>query len=677
VSSISNPLRRGLAAYLMELRLLCLHWSYALLHILWAGLLWVAFKGSPDLGAARESLMVVYGPLGIGLSSLVALFVAAAAASRGQRSRFAPLDGYLPTGFEVPLGRYLAALTGLMGAMIEPIVLACLRGPVGEGLAAAPFFLLQALATVGFSAATAWYLVHRLGMRRWVYPILAATWLLCALGNELTKKATPGVQHPVLNLLNVMRLNTPAYRELWGLYLEGSRPLWFNLFYLGLALCLLGLVAWQVRRERMRQSPLRPAVATFLAGALALGSGAGYIRELQSWSQRGDAERSRRSAFLTGTADQSAPPERIERYEITADLTSPATPAFTAQLKVRNSGQTSLSTLRLTLRDGLAITASSLPVKRQGDFITIDLPSELKPGATTVLSLTYSGQIFVTAERYNGEPTLVYFAGAAGVRLGDAALWYPLAGHQLPALEQAPTITEPFQVDLTIKSPEGWNAITNLPLAADGHFRSAKASWLILFASPTLALETHGSILLAGARNDLPSGRTASAEVQELMGYMERYIPGAKADGLTLFLFDGETGVVNGSPPDGAHLVLMPQRSSLERAKLQRNEYWTIGQSVLNDYLQQVGAPTDSPIDFNFLFYGLTQVGGNPAKLGAPSGQGDVWMNLFGDLYRQYGDEGIRRVFAKWIKHPQEVQGMEPRSAEIIQWVKEAAKGAS
>jgi hypothetical protein len=674
---MADAWRRFRAAYLMELRLLCRHWSYLALHVIWASLLWY---GNRDAGinTARYLLETGLGHMGLGLISLTSLFVAAAAASRSHRARFTALDETLPTGLEVPLGRWLATVTALMGALAEPLALAALAGPASSWWSALPVYLGEGLITVAFTSAFAWLLVDWLGMRRWLYPVLGAWWLAFLVGQDMVNSPSAGM--PELKLFDFMRMTSGAYRDMWGRLLEGSRPLWFNLFYLGLALLFLAGIAWRVRQKRLRRMPALPALAAFLAAAVAVAGGAGYFRQMQTWSQLADTDQARVNELSAQILSRPRAPEVIDRYAVTADLTTPSAPRFTARMTIRNSGLQALPTVTLTLHHSFTVTETSLPLNRTGDFLSVQLPEPLPPGGATDLTLEYSGSLFLLAPRWNQIPVPMFFTTEQGVRLADPALWYPEAGQQLPTVYERREDVAPFAFDLQVKAPKGWGVISNLAPAGPGHFAGTGATWAMLLASPSLAVEQVGAITLAGSRDQLARAAAYVTEFQKAMDDLSRFFPGVKPDGMTIIIFDGYAGVPDGTTPDGNHAVVLTEQNAVIYARrFPANAYWYIGNPLFRDlWTMSGGVHLDDPIlmavgQFLWAHY---QLGDDAAQMTALADQRNPVMRALAEVYAQQGESGILRVLAKLREDPP------PSNPELTPdyldaWVKEAARSDS
>lgn len=698
---MASAWRRFTAAYRMELRLLCLHWSYPVLHLLWAALLIYMFMGR-DLGSARYALEHDIGHTAIPLVSLIALFVGGSSATRSQRVRFSALEETLPTGFEVVLGRWLAGVTGLMGAMITPLALAGLQGPASSFREALPVFLLEALISVAFSASIAWWLASLLGMRRWLFPLLAGGWLLFLWAPD---QYYGGAVYPALRLLDFMDRNDGRYQELWGRTLEGPLPLWFDLFYVGLVLGLLGLIAWRIGSHRLRMRSVPAGLTAGMGFLLALVSGTQYIATIHEWQAVVDADRNRLLEASRTPLSAAAAATAVDQYELTADLTEPASPRFTADLLLRNQGDQPVTSLTLALHQNLRVEQSSLPTKRQGHRLVVNLEQPLAPGATIPLRIEYSGTIQVFDISLNSSPSLVFFTRETGVRLAPAAGWFPqpelrwmqvmdadvymgsfgvdempMAASMAVAAKQAPSVA-PFSMQLTVKGPPGWNFISNLPMTGPGTFAGKQATWATLIGSPRLEVESIGNVTMAGARADLPTLRPLVKTHQEMMAQIARFLPESQPEGLLVMLDDG-AGIPRWTPPTDRMAMLQFRRLDLQH-QLVNLKYFVV-EPMLTDLLTMSRGDGSTVEDWHLregiasFMAAAYQYRGDAAKMlqaldVAQTGadERDPAVDLarsFGELYAQGGESAVVRVLARIQAEP---PGADPSPDRLQAWMAE------
>lgn len=668
---MTSPWRRFRAAYAMELRLLCLHWSYPLLHALWFGfLLSLRLKLGMGLGSARSALETDLGSLTIGLLSLVSLFVAGAAAARSRRTRFAALEEALPTGAELLLGRWLAALTGLGGALLTPVLFAAWQGPAASLLAALPGYLADAAVTLAFTSAAAWWLVDWLEGRRWVYPLLAAGWLGFLVAQPILGATTLHLNG--LALLDFARLAFSRqghyqYAAVWSGVQQGRLPLWFDLFYLGLAVGCLGLLLWRQQAVRLHRRPW--STGLLLAGglALALAGGSAFVATTAAWNARGAAIRAATDQALLTARDPADAATAVDAYDLTADLTDPARLQAEATLTVRNAGQAPTAALTLTLSPDLAVSDASagVGVEQSGSLLRLTLPQPLAPGQSTQVRLRYAGRIWSVVDGVMPRPA--YFTAADGVRLSVLAGWYPLAGRQ--GLSPWAHFAEhaPAAFHLRVSGPGGWQFGSNLPAVTPGEFRAASASWVFLAGAPQLAVERTGPVTVVGARDDLPALRTYAGEYAAAMGRIGRFFPDVQPQGLTLLALPAVDGLIDSPPPAGGQLAVAVNRSDLDRVgRFYTRDY--LLQPVIDEYWQMGQGKPDLAVQREVAaFINLVDgVGGDARRLVVPPGQQGVEAAL-AELYVHQGETAVQRALTQLRQQADKVSAMQPAAARA--WV--------
>lgn len=663
----------------MELRLLCLHWSYLALHLAWAGLLWSTNK-TPWTTTARGALEESLGKLGIGLVALIALFVGAASASRSWRTRFAAVEDAFPTGGEVVLGRWLAGLVGLLGALVEPLALAYLSGPPSSLLAGLPTFAAEATISFGFASALAWAVTLRTKGSRWVYPLLAGFWIACFAAPTIAR--TVHRDNPYFTILDFMHSHHHWYSELWGRIAWGRLPLLFDLTYVGLTLLLLGLLVAAYRRRRLLGPSPAGTLAVLLGLATAAGSGTIYLTTIANWGRLADADVAYQQAVSSHLTAQAGRAEDVQRYDVTADLSNPARPAFAAKLTLRNQGTAPLDRFALTLGRAFTVTASSLPVERDGDFLTLKLDRPLANGETREVSLRYAGQVFTVAGMYTTVPQPVIFTAAQGVRLPPAAGWYPLAGRQLFAPDADIFTADPahqavYAFHLQVRKPQGWDVLTNLSPAGQGRFDTERATWAMLFASPRLASEQAGTATLAAPRDDLPVLRPLALEYAEAVAYLVRFFPGARVTGLTLAIADMGPGLPSDTPPAGGQIMTVLDRwnaSSIHRYENYGEMF--IGHPLVNKLWAMTGGGWSAVVDSELarFLWAHYQANGDAARTRANIQQPEHhgFAVALCDVYDSQGDAGVIRVMDRLRGQSGTVDRME--QAQQAAWVKEAAR---
>lgn len=604
-------LRRFLKAYAVELRLLVLHWSYPLLHLLFIIVL-LQFVDSGELGrTALGMLETVVGRLAIGLISLVGLFVAGLSASRAERAKTAELEFAFPTGVEVALGRWLAGVTALLGFLVEPLILAARQGPTSSLMAGLPTFVGEAALTLAFTTAGAWWLARRLPLGRWSYPLLAAGWLAFLIGPTILVDR----RFPALSLLNFMRQGAMGYHsELWRRVAYGDVFLWFNLFYAGLLLLFLGLLVWRERARRFHRPSLPGAVLVAGALALTLFAASNYVSPIL--------------ALRAATPEVAPPPPTpdvggvtVEAYVLILDLSGGERADFEAVVTVRNDGDAPLERFDLQLHPTLEVTESDVAFEQEGDRLWLELPEPLAPGGSRAVHLRYGGFIW---EPYlkDGMPVAEVFVRPRGVRLSPLVKWYPqVPGNDAPSGASR----EPYAFRLRLKGYGELQFGANIPQVAPDLFESEGATWLYLVGSPYLVTKEEGDTLLITARDSYTDTRRLVTVYIEALSHLRRFMPDVPVEGLTAMVLD--PGLLpHATPPSDGRVVV------------------AVGRLVLYD-LNSTDA-YDFPMVWDALLYDLWRLGGGTLE-------GEVSWHVREAavfLWMHYGCEGDAACIAQELE---------------------------
>lgn len=682
---MASLLRRFGTAYRIELRLLCLHWTYPLLHLLWAGLLYLLTRNM-ELGTAHTALEHELRLFAFSLIPLVGMFVAGASASRSDRIRFAALEATLPTGAEILFGRWLATVTALAGALLTPLAFAAAQGPSGSLWAGAPAFLLEGLLTLGFMAAIGWLVVAILGGRRWVYPLLAGIWLVMLLLTQLLRDMK--IDPASATLLQVMRRDLGDFYELWGRLLQGELPYWFNLFYVAATLSLLALLALTGHRRGNGR-------ASLVAGALALGAASGaamaaisYASVLDDWGALADADSAYYASLLQHAQHPATTPEAVERYHVTADLSDPAHPVFDVTMTVRNRGETPLESFYLTLNRQLDVMDSSLPLERDQAWLKLTPLTPVAPGESVEVDLRYGGPILTLRRNPDGFSQWRFFTHAQGVRLSYGAVWYPMAGRQWYHFEMpvSPGWAPPFSLwthrparfQLQVKAPASFGAISNLRQTGPGQYEGEDASWVMLMASPTLRVETQGSLTLAAAEHNLPVLRQVVPTVEAHLATLRRFFPHTPADSALLTLLDSGHGIPNGSPPTDGHLMVYGTREMYAQATLPGDPQhgyspaeYSLFRALAVDLFWNMDLPFEWESSINmFLWHQYLHTQGRTAS---ESQQLDWLGRLLWALVEERGEAAAIRILERISADGSEVALLAREQQEA--WLRGAANG--
>jgi len=535
-------LTRFAAAFFMELRLICWHWSYLLLHILWAALIFGNLAGR-DMGTAQNTLEQGMIPIVRTMVSGIALFVTGASYARAIRTRFIGIDDTLPTRFEVHLGRWAASTTAILGFIIEPLVLAGLSGPIQSLMIGLIPYLLGTIIPLTAATALAWLIVSRLSIRRWIFPLLAAIWLaLITLPSVLPRITIM----PFRGLFNFSGNGNPiTYTELFGTMPQGALPFWFNLFYLALAVLLVGLVMTRYQRRRFYRVARASLTVTLIAALVALFAVVGYSRTVSAAQGVESADAKLHEEFSASLVRPGEAQEMIQSYDLSVDLSEVTRPRFVARIQILNRGTAPLETLHLTLSRDLIIDQASVPITRDRDFLTLTPSTPLDAGATLSVEMTYSGAVWRSTTVFGGVPMAVDFANADGVSLTSDLGWYPRAGWFVPR-GYSPEKLEPPPASFTVRisGAAEMQFASNLSVVTgsdDRTFASTSADELMIIGSPRLArsdvgTSESGTITVIAAQYDMASFKRSATNIYvPTMQQIRRFFPYVNIAGLQLF----------------------------------------------------------------------------------------------------------------------------------------------
>lgn len=526
-------LTRLLAAFRLELRLIVRHWSFWLLTVLFGA--YMGSFGSMPFVTSREMLLGGYARNATGIISLIALFLTAYGAGRARRNRFDSLEAAFPTGSEVVLGRWLAVSTASVVFLIVALLPPLAFGTFGSWLKAAPIFALETLLTILFTTALIWLVEATWGIRRWMFPILAALWMGSAmLPVFLTTRE--GLVIPGVNLTNFPRFGYGAYAELWGRLIQGDFPLLFNLFYVGLIVLVVGFIALRVARRRFphRVTPAALFTPVIVGAVIAVGAAGLYTLRVA----RANAEVMARfegfeitntgavlpsSAMMQGLTDWSTPdrlPYTVTAYDLDVDVLDAQ---LTAAMHITHRGTVMilnpdgiiteqtfpapLDSLDFTLNPQFEVTAvtlangESLTFARDERTLRVTPPVPLQPGESLAFTVSYSGALWDYSRRLGAPPEPDAFLVAEGVYLPFGSVWYPIPGRFLLAFSIHNYLPDqPASFDITLKNAGDLNFGSNLLSVetddddASARFVSEGATWAQIIGAAELVAHTDSAL---------------------------------------------------------------------------------------------------------------------------------------------------------------------------------------
>ncbi len=669
MSDLRRAVRRLTKAYGVELRLLVVQWSYPLLHLLTAALLWYVADAWEGARTALGTLETTIGRLSIGILSLVGLFTAGLSATRPERARASELEWTFPTGVEVTIGRWLADVTALLPFLAHPLIVAGRQGPRASLLTGIPPFVGEGALTLAFTAMGAWWLARRFSLGRWSYPLLAAGWLAFLLGPTMLVDRLP-----YLSLLNFMRQGTISYHsELWRRLAYGDTFRWFNLFYIGLSILVLGVLSWRETGRRFHR-PSVPGGVVIAAGlTLATFAGARYVSPIVAMD-----------AGTQSSADAQPTPAAvgatIEAYDITLDMSAGEHADFDAVMRLQNESSAAIQHLNLALHPSLQVTEASVSYAQEDGTVRLALPETLAPGERLSVQLRYVGRIWETTLE-DGVPVARHFIHPRGVRLSPGLSWYP----QVPG-EGTSTAggVKPHAFRLTLEGYGDLRFGANIPAAGPNVFESQDATWIYLVGSPFLVTEEIEDTTLITARDTLPQVRSMTSAYREALAHLRRFMPDVPVQGLTVMVL--EPGLLpEGTPPsDGRAVIVIGRLVLYHVSDPGAYDFPLVWEALLHDLWELGGGGSGGALPWHvrqtatFIWMHhhcdgdvecLSDRIATSTEHMAPGQEQDYVPAILLDLYKEGGEASIIEILRAFRLRADEFDGM--ARDEVLSWLRE------
>lgn len=486
---------------------------------------------------------------------------------------------------------------------------------------------------------------------------------------------------PPVYLFNFMRQGSMYYSELFRRLVYGDLPFYFNVFYLGLLVMLLGMMAWRSRRIRFHSLPVKEGFLA-LAGLFVAGFGmGGYFRE----SLDGTAAAQVYYPLTQELLEEIPPSLVVEAYYLALDLEpenlySPGEVRVHAEMVVQNEGQEPVRAAAFNLFSTMQVEEASQRTRRYGPLLIFDLPEPLHPGESLELALVYSGNMRRMGLA-KGLPYAFDFAGRDGVRLTTRANWYPIAFYQEGSRHS------PARMLVEITGGKRLNFAANIPQTGPLRFESQDASWLFLNGSPHLVQEQVGDITLVTARNDLERVRQLSGMYSDALNFLLPYFPDVPYYGMTLMVLGEETGLPEYTPPSDGRVVVVISRPNLPVQERAGFHSPFVSNAVFYDLWALGGGDLSSN---NFIPYRLSsflsKIYKNRDDQEAMLSDMDDWLTpgamewepFFPRLlntYLEQGEAGLTSVMREIRLNSSVLNGME--ITELRQWLEGQDSGAA
>lgn len=420
------------------------------------------------------------------------LFLGAQLAQRDESARFAEIFASLP----VANGDLLLGRLGVGAAVV-----CCAAG--AQAIAGAAMAIVQRLpfdlflrAWAGvwptsllilICAVLAGYVIALIAGRRAALLFLGMYWLVPLFATAFFGSFSARMH--VLRIFDMSGAWGIRPTDMWGVGPEAGLRVFRIMFLVAFAALCIVAALWT--HERRRPSGLAPrwlaATSVILVAALVLAT-AGYgciynSRVLMAESRD------------PGPDSDTLSPFAVSSYDLRADLAGDQL-RVDATLTLVNAGGLPEKTLLLTLRDTLTVSAADfdgtpVTVSRTGNYLSVQLPRAIAPGAGGVLNIAYAGPLrdWSVAVRSNNDTNLRFGIGDGYAYLPYAAAWYPVPGHLrcappgFPRNGMLPHAPADFRLTVTT----GLAVTSNLPAAGRREFAGQGYRGIYLLAAPRLA----------------------------------------------------------------------------------------------------------------------------------------------------------------------------------------------
>jgi hypothetical protein len=682
-----NAVRRFQAAYLLELRLTCLHWSFLLFIALCSGVIITTYTQN-DFSSIRGLFNMV-----LGFGGLIAMFLIGIHASRAARSHFDKIEIALPIGVEMLFARWLAGITALGLLVIAPIIVVIIA-PAGSLTTSyiARQLLFLAL-SFGFITAALMTIQQRFGVRRWMYPLFAVVWVGAGVAPAVI--SNNGLPLPGINLVNFVTMNQSVSPLVWGQIPQGQLPDLTALFYLGLTLLLLSLSAWGILITRFRHRSLGVALAIIAAAGIVIFATMHYTVQVHNANQQVTAQDSHLLANIDQVILPAAMPFRVDAYDVSFSLGDPS--QFTAKMTVLNRSGSPLTELAFSLYHEFQIVDASLPFTREHDTLVFSLQAPLAANDTALLNVTYAGNITYLEWRLARSPEATYFVRANGVYLPCAVLWYPVPGRILPNFTQyveglaaRPTclLSDPAAFRLSVNAPGTLSYASNLTPLTATTFASDGTLWAQLIGVNNLKTTVDRDLTLITTADDADVIRPKIEQyLVPAYAYLRGFFPDLPPLTVTVLSLASDSSTqwnVHTATNESLYLHISPPALNFFSTSAQ-NVYYELGAPLIKGLFNGHESTLTENIAYfiwaHYLANGDVDAMRPLLETGLPAGSSAYYFSepfneryrLANVLYATYVERGEAKVKALLKAMKAQIDVLSSLSAEAVEaWIKEA-----
>ncbi len=373
------------------------------------------------------------------------------------------------------------------------------------------------------------------GTRPIAFFTILGAWFFFAMAPNIIRALSLS-DSELLHLFYIFRIGLdPAWsNDLYGTIYQGNYFVWMDVFYLGLNVTL-----WFIWMQLFSRKQFANFVKTAWVG---LGIGivillVGAVNFTSLYTKANTIESEHIQAL---NDDISTAGIYISDYDILFQYNLGFL-NIRAAMVVKNDSELVVAEIPMSLYHTLAVTDSNLKTKRRGNLLTFMLDTPLEPGTTTLLEVSYEGNIQFWNNSY-GKPRQEYFSTDAYLYLPYSAMWYPTIGTnvQISHREDTSAVSPEIPIDrfrLEILTPR-IPIICNLVQKSD----------TVFYGEHVLSVDLYGSDRFLRKSQEQAVGYAATILSRKLGHNLEdfraiydkysRFYPSISSKNLTLLMFE-------------------------------------------------------------------------------------------------------------------------------------------